>query len=89
VRKKSADIYINVIVGNGSSLAAWVREQRPSLGGTLSEECKKKGSYSPACMHTEGATTFSWDATAGIACSDGPGDRLSQSKEVRTYSPIF
>lgn len=66
---------------NGSTLARWVKQQRPNLGVTLSEDCGKQGPYSPACMYSEGATTFSWDATAGIACSDGPGDRLSQSKE--------
>ncbi|RMY59892.1 hypothetical protein D0865_01818 [Hortaea werneckii] len=68
---------------NGTSLALWLHEQRPDIGKPLSEACLQDGPYSPACIpggDSEGAS-------AGIACSDGPGDRLSQTKkEYREYA---
>ncbi|RMX88077.1 hypothetical protein D0869_01892 [Hortaea werneckii] len=68
---------------NGTSLALWLYEQRPEIGKPLSEACLQDGPYSPACFpggDSEGAS-------AGIACSDGPGDRLSQTKkEYREYA---
>ncbi|KAI7488884.1 hypothetical protein KC351_g1670 [Hortaea werneckii] len=68
---------------NGTSLALWLHEQRPNIGEPLSEACVQDGPYSPACFpggDSEGAS-------AGIACSDGPGDRLNQTKkEYREYA---
>ncbi|KAK0838667.1 hypothetical protein LTR03_011845 [Friedmanniomyces endolithicus] len=69
---------------NGTSLATWIRSQRPSgLGEPLSKQCEIDGPYSPACFATKngGGPLLSWEATYGIACSDGPGDRLNQTKE--------
>ncbi|KAI7682811.1 hypothetical protein KC319_g806, partial [Hortaea werneckii] len=62
---------------NGTSPALWLHEQRPNIGEPLSEACVQDGPYSPACFpggDSEGAS-------AGIACSDGPGDRLNQTKK--------
>ncbi|KAI7023496.1 hypothetical protein KC355_g1693 [Hortaea werneckii] len=68
---------------NGTSLALWLHEQRPDIGKPLSEACLQDGPYSPACF-PEGDSE---GASAGIACSDGPGDRLSQTKkEYREYA---
>ncbi|TKA78278.1 hypothetical protein B0A55_04752 [Friedmanniomyces simplex] len=69
---------------NGTSLATWIRSQRPAgLGEPLSQQCETDGPYSPACFATKegGGPLLSWEATYGIACSDGPGDRLNQTKE--------
>ncbi|KAK5727750.1 hypothetical protein LTR17_012512 [Elasticomyces elasticus] len=75
---------------NGTSLASWIRTQRPAgLGEPLSEQCQKNGPYSPACFTTEegGGPLLAWEATYGIACSDGPGERLSQTKaEFKAYA---
>lgn len=62
---------------NGTSLAAWTHDQRPDIGKPLSEQCLKDGPYSPSCFPNGNAD----GASSGIACSDGPGDRLTQSKE--------
>ncbi|KAI7477580.1 hypothetical protein KC357_g4537 [Hortaea werneckii] len=68
---------------NDTSLASWLHEQRPKIGKPLTEGCLQDGAYSPACFpggDSEGAS-------AGIACSDGPGDRLNQTKkEYREYA---
>ncbi|KAK5125923.1 hypothetical protein LTR85_011278 [Meristemomyces frigidus] len=72
---------------NGTSLAAWSHSQRPAtLGEPLSAQCIADGPYSASCIRPGG---FDWDATSGIACSDGPGDRLDQSKEeYREYASL-
>ncbi|KAI7490048.1 hypothetical protein KC351_g838 [Hortaea werneckii] len=68
---------------NDTSLASWLHEQHPKIGKPLTEGCLQDGAYSPACFpggDSEGAS-------AGIACSDGPGDRLNQTKkEYREYA---
>lgn len=66
--------------GNGTTLALWAQGQRPTLGEALSPDCQEDGPYSPACLHWEGDQTAGY----GITCSDGSGDRLNQTKEVRT-----
>ncbi|KAK4540432.1 hypothetical protein LTR36_009178 [Oleoguttula mirabilis] len=81
----TAQVLHELSQGNGSSLASWSRSQRPGLGEPLSEQCLKDGPYSPACFQAPGSTDYF--ATEGIACSDGPGDRLSQTKEeYREYA---
>ena len=81
----TAEILHDLSERNGTSLASWVHEQRPGLGEPLSEQCRQDGPYSPSCFTASGS--MSWDATYGIACSDGPGDRLNQTKEqYREYA---
>ncbi|KAK3068675.1 hypothetical protein LTR53_013562 [Teratosphaeriaceae sp. CCFEE 6253] len=76
---------------NGSSLADYAHNLRPrGLGEPLSEQCAKDGPYSPSCFTSQGSSAglpINWEATYGIACSDGPGDRLDQTKEAfRKYA---
>ncbi|KAK3673238.1 hypothetical protein LTR78_006783 [Recurvomyces mirabilis] len=74
---------------NGTSLANWAREQLPAgLGEPLNKQCEQGGPYSPACFETSTpGGSMNWDGTYAIACSDGPGDRLNQSKaEFKDYA---
>jgi pimeloyl-ACP methyl ester carboxylesterase len=78
----TAQILHELSIGSGASLAAWKSEQQPSLGTPLSPKCHKDGPYSPPCFTNQRI----WDATAGIACSDGL-PKLNQTKaEYREYA---
>ena len=81
----TARILYEISRGSGMSLAAWKAEQKPTLGRTLSSQCLEDGPYSPSCFTEQ---RF-WDATAGIACSDGLS-RLEQTKEeYREYANVI
>ena len=68
--------------GEGTTLAARKVDQQPKLSEVLSKQCIKDGPYSPSCF----SSTRTWDATYGIACSDGLS-RLNQTKEeYREYA---
>lgn len=68
--------------GECSKLAEWKAARRPILGEPLSTQCKEDGPFSPSCF----PDAPDWDATFGIACSDG-ASRLDQTKdEYRKYA---
>lgn len=75
----TAQVLHDLSLRNGALLAAWIQSQTPALGEPLSEQCLKDGPFNPSCFPAAGAMV--WDATYGIACSDGPGDRLNQTRE--------
>ena len=76
----TAQILHELSIGKATSLLKWKVNRQPKLGEPLSQKCLKDGPYSAAC----GDRT--WDATFGIACSDGLS-RLNQTKEeYREYA---
>ena len=82
---KTAQILHELSKSEGTSLAAYKLSERPKLGKPLAKQCIKSGPFSPACFSS--GSGMSWDATYGISCSDGPGDRLQQTKEdYRKYA---
>lgn len=85
----TAEVLFELSKRNGTSLAIWAHSQRPGgLGEALDPNCAEDGPYSPSCFSTKQAEEGAvGDATYGIACSDAPGDRLTQSKEeFREYA---
>ena len=69
-------------LGEGTTLAAWKAEHGPKSGDPPSEKCINDGPYSRSCF----SSYQIWDATYGIACSDGLS-RVNQSKqEYREYA---
>lgn len=89
IRKFSltARVLEELSLGNGTLLASWRRGERPALGEPLTEQCLRDSPYSPSCFQF---SDLGWDASlgpSGILCSDGPGDRLNQTKkEYREYA---
>ena len=78
----TAQVLHELSIGSGTSLAAWKADQQPSLGKPLSPQCQKDGPYSPSCFSNQ---RF-WDATAGIACSDGLSRQDQTKDEYRAYA---
>ncbi|KAK3722013.1 hypothetical protein LTR37_002829 [Vermiconidia calcicola] len=79
---RTAQILHELSQGFRTTLSAWKRDRIPELSQPLSKRCLEDGAYSPSCF--SGAHT--WDATYGIACSDGLF-RLNQTKEqYREYA---
>lgn len=76
----TAQILHELLEGHAPTLAKWKTEQRPALGEPLSDKCFRDGPYSASCHTSTGKSFIQWEATYGIACTDG-SSRLGETKE--------
>lgn len=84
---QTAQILSELLNGNAETLADWKRQQRPiSLGQPVSKQCTKDGPYSASCHSSGGQSMVQWEATYGIACTDGTSRLQETKEEFREYA---
>ncbi|KAK5175454.1 uncharacterized protein LTR77_000593 [Saxophila tyrrhenica] len=82
----TAQVMHEILQGSAPTLADWKRKSRPAIGESLSYECERDGPYSASCHTTSQSSMIQWEATYGIACTDGSPRTGETKEEFKQYA---